>query len=95
MVLQLVLHQNMVFQALDFMMADTTMVDIMMAMSEFETNVSKWNLNWFNFYRLHNCLLCFTVGMITAVTEEATGEAIKTPNGNDTKIIWRIFIPEW
>ena len=41
MVLQLILHQNMVFQALDFMMADTTMVDIMMAMSEFDTNVSK------------------------------------------------------
>ena len=40
-VLQLVLHQNMVFQALDFMMAHTTMVDTTMGMSEFETNLSQ------------------------------------------------------
>ena len=45
MVLQLVPHQNMVFQALDFMMADTTTVDIMMAMSEFEKNVASETLN--------------------------------------------------
>ena len=64
MALQLVLHQNMVFQVLDFMMVDTTMVhtttvDTIMGMSEFETNLSKI-LKLFQFIQLNDCLFSYS-----------------------------------